>query len=133
MKETKAITKQFDFDIISRHIQTIMSKRDCNDVIFDLRVNDCLEQLKIFFWKNYIGKRQTKTIEFFVPETWKDHFKKTYRKNKLMKWWILRHPIKNKKLSFKIDKITIFPEVEVPKKPEFINHFCYLEAIVDDS
>lgn len=125
--------KEFNFDVIRAHIQMVMNKRDCNDVLFNLQINDSLEQLKIHFWKEYVGATQEKRIEFFVPKTWKDHFKKTHRHKKWMKWWILRHPIKNKKLSFKINKITIFPEVEVPKKPEFINHFNYLEVIHDDS
>ena len=102
IKDKNIIFRHFDFDIIRDHVDMIMNRRDCTDVLFNLAVNNTLEQFKIKFWKRYIGKKQEKVIEFFVPKTWKDHFKKTYRKNKLMKWWIFRHPIRNKKLSFKI-------------------------------
>lgn len=122
------IAEQFDFDIITNHIQMIMNKRDCNDILFRLQVNDNLEQLKIIFFKNYVGKKQTKTIEFYIPKTWKDYFKNAYRYKKWMKWWIKKHPIETKKLIFNFDKITVFPNVEVPNKPEFIEHFTYLES-----
>lgn len=120
------IGKQFDFDII--RLQMIMSERDCNDVLFRLQVNNSLEQLKIYFFKNYVGKQQRKKIDFYIPKTWKDYFKNAYRYKKWMKLWLKKHPIEIKKLSFNLDKVTVFPNVEVPKQSEFKTHFTYLES-----
>lgn len=124
--------KQFDFDIIKAHIQAILNAKNYNDIYFHLTINNALEQIKVVFWKEYIGKHQQKEIDFYVPKTWKDHFKKTYRNNRLMKLWLKKHPIKTKRLRFKINKIHIFPEVEVPHDNKFQKHFNYLEVMRDE-
>jgi hypothetical protein len=133
MKEKQNVNiVQCDLDVIRAHIQNIMNKRDCTDVLFNLRVNDVLTQLDVNFWKEYAGKHHQSEFDFFVPETWVQHFKKRHRNNKLMAWWIKKHPIRTKKLRFHLSRIIVFPDVKVPKKREFENKLIFFEANVKD-
>ena len=125
--------KQFDFDIVKSAMQVIINKRDFNEVNFELLITHVVDELKLICWKDWVGKRQQKTITFYEPKTWKDHFKNTYRHNRLMKWWIKRHPIQAKAIKFTLNKIHVFPEVKVPDKPEFMETYSYLETSNDDS
>ena len=110
-------------------IQKIINKRDCTEVMVRFIVDDALDQLRIVFWKDYIGKQQRKEISFYIPKTWKDHFKKTYRNNRIMEWRIKKHPIKTKKLRFKLKKIHIFPDIAVPQDNKFQERVSYLEVV----
>ena len=128
MSDKNTTYKQFDFDIIKLHIEGIINKRDYTDITFEIFINNLLEQLRVICWKDWVGKRQQKTITFYEPKTWKDHFKNTYRHNRLMKWWIKKHPIQAKTIKFTLNKTHIFPKVEVPESPEFQETYHYLEA-----
>lgn len=133
MNEKETVTyKQHEFDIITQHIEAIMNERGDNDVLFRLRVNNALNELRVVFWKQYVGKRQSEVIEFYVPKTWKDYVKKAHRNNRLVKWWIKKHPIQTKKLSFKLEKIHIFPKIEVPHGIKFAEKIVFLEVIPND-
>ena len=129
--KTNIIT--YDLDIITTHVRKIIEKRGCNDVFFNLMVNDALTQLEMVFWKEYIGKQQLKKIFVYTPETWIQHFKETHCQNRLMSWWLKKHPIKMKETTYKISKIHIFPEVKVPKKREFKTKIVYKEVFTDDT
>lgn len=115
--------KQFDFEVITAHIQQIYNKRDFNLKNFSFHVSDAIQQFKIHFVRRYVGKEEifTKT---YVPRTWKDHFKKKHRWKWWMRWWIKRKPIKH----LRIKRITIFPEVEIPDLPEFKTKITYVEG-----
>ena len=119
----------FDFDIITAHIRQIFMKRDFNFDAFKYQINIALDQLTTDFWRRIVGKEQKKTIIFFTPATWKDHFKKKHRNKRWMKRWLRSHPIKAKKISFDINKVTVFPEVKVPHDlKEFEKLFQYVET-----
>ena len=132
-KKKKVNIITYDLDVITTHVRKIIEKRGCNDVFFNLMVNDTLTQLEMVFWKEYIGKHQKEKISFYIPLTWKDFFKKKHKDKRWMSWWIKKHPIKTKKLSFDISKIHIFPEVKVPRKREFKKKMIYLEVFTDDT
>lgn len=123
--------KEFDFDLITSHLKQIFTKRDFSLKAFRYQINIALDQFTIDFCKGNIGKLQEKNIKFYVPNTWKDHFKKKHKYKRWMKWYIKKHPVVLKEIKFKLTKTTVFPEVEVPESvKEFLNHFTFFEAKV---
>jgi len=119
----------FDFDIITSPLRLIFTKRDFSLEGFRYQINIALDQLTIDFWKRNIGKLQEKTIKFYVPNTWKDHFKRKHRYKRWMKWYLKKHPVELKEIKFKLNKTTVFPKVKVPESLEKFNHnLIYYEA-----
>ena len=126
------VEKAFDFDIITSHLKQIFTKRDFNPEAFRYQINIALDQLTIDFWKRDIGKLQEKTIKFYVPNTWKDHFKRKHRNKRWMRWYLKKHPVILKEIKFKLNKTTVFPEVKVPETiKEYNEHLTFYEAIRD--
>ncbi len=132
-KEVSISKEVFDFDIITSRLRQIFAKRDFNPDAFHYQINIALDQLTIDFWKRTIGKLQQKTIKFYVPNTWKDHFKKKHRNKRWMRWYLKKHPVILKEIKFKLNKTTVFPKVKVPKMiHEYNDHLTYYEAIKHD-
>lgn len=120
------IIEQFDFDILTSAIKTVLSKKDFNINNFEYSIGHSLHELEIFMWRKDTGKTEI-FDRTYIPKTWKDHFKKKYRTKWWLRWWIKRKPINH----LKIKRITIFPDVRTPNMKEF-HHKYTLEEIVEE-
>lgn len=119
-----AVKKQLNFVILTSVLKEVFSKADFTIKNITYEIKDALHKIHVYMWKKEIGK-----IELFykthIPKTWKDHFKHKFRARRWLRWWIRRKPIQY----FPIERITIFPDVEVPKGQGFETKMTYLKIV----
>lgn len=122
------IVKSSTFKTATISIKNIFSKRDFNIPNFNYMISESLHELEVSMWKLVLKKERT-FDKTYLPRTWKDHFKKRYRYKWWMRWWIKRKPIKH----LKIKRITVFPDVQIPKINGFKNNYSFYEAKRDET
>ena len=126
-KFPKLIIRSLEFKTATQLINNIFSKMDFNILNFNHAITESFHQLRVSMWKVALEKKEF-FEDSYIPKTWKDHFKRKYRTKRWLRWWVRRKPIKY----FKIERVTIFPDVQLPDD-RFRDQYVFYGGRVDET
>jgi len=117
MKMINMKNKSIRLERLIKQTQLIINKQEIEQGIkipIQYDISEKINELILHLIGSIPAHKQTRQISFQTPMTWKDHFKMRYRNKKWMRWWIKKHPIQFGRHCYEIDKMTVFPNFEVP-------------------
>ena len=109
---------------ITKRISKFLLEKDYQTT-FEVIIEDMAHEFYVHIAKDKAIMKKEKEISFTTPKTWWDHFKMRFRKN-----WIIKRlkPVQWALHKYKVDKMLVFPDFEIPRGKEFLNYFIIYQA-----
>lgn len=100
------------YQTIARYVLQNAELKIVEDVAHGMLMQLVSEVLK----ERVVG--ETQTVHLYVPASWWQHFKETYKDSRLFGWFVRKHPVVKTKLEKTVtfQRYFTYPNADVPKQ-----------------